>query len=191
VARRLPPPAGPAGAGPLPGAAAPRPQPVPDPGPRPAPAPFRLDRSFTHRLHTLGKLTDRLTAQAYLADAGIALGEGRCLSAVASFGPLSVNDLATLANLTKGQASRAAQVLVARGLVHKAAAPDDGRGVLLSMAPAGTALWARLQQVIARRNDEITGCLSARERALLDGLLDRLVAHARTVAGSAPDPDLA
>lgn len=154
------------------------------------PAPFQLDRSVTHRLHTLAKLTDRLTQQAYLADAGMPLGEGRCLSAVASFGPLSVNDLAGLANLNKGQASRAAQTLVARGLVHKAAAPTDGRGVVLSLTLAGAQVWAQLQPVIARRNDEIAACLSADERAQLDQLLDKLVAHARAVAaGTDPGTD--
>ena len=153
----------------------------------PTQPPFQLDRSITHRLHTLGKLTDRLTQQAYLADAGMPLGEGRCLSAVASFGPLSVNDLAGLANLNKGQASRAAQTLVERGLVHKAAAPTDGRGVVLSLTPAGAAVWMPLQAVIARRNEEIAACLSDDERVRLDQLLDKLVAHARRMAAGA-DP---
>ncbi len=151
--------------------------------------PFQLDRSVTHRLHTLSKLTDRVTQQAYLADAGIALGEGRCLSAVASFGPLSVNDLAGLANLNKGQASRAAQALVERGLVSKTAAPTDGRGVLLALTEAGAQQWARLEPVIARRNAEITACLSADERQLLDTLLDRLLAQARLQAGGDGEGD--
>ena len=140
---------------------------------------FSLDRSFTHRLHTLHKLTDRVTQLAYEQEAGIALGEGRCLSAVASFGPLSVNELAGYANLNKGQASRAAQALVDQGLVRKDASETDGRGVVLALTPRGERAWARLRDVIARRNDEILGCLDAAERRTLDALLDRLVAHAR------------
>lgn len=149
--------------------------------------PFRLDRSVTHRLHTLSKLTDRLTQQAYLDEAGVALGEGRCLAAVGAFGPLSVNDLAGHANLNKGQASRAAQALVEQGLVHKNAAPTDGRGVVLSLTPAGAEVWGRLQDVIARRNDEITVCLTAAELKALDQILDRLVSHARSWSGGS-DP---
>lgn len=152
-------------------------------------APFQLDRSVTHRLHTLSKLTDRVTQQAYLADAGMALGEGRCLSAVASFGPLSVNDLAGLANLNKGQASRAAQALVERGLVSKTAAPSDGRGVLLALTAAGAQQWAQLQPVIERRNAQITACLSADELQTFDALLDRLLAHARLQAGGDDEVD--
>lgn len=149
--------------------------------------PFQLDRSVTHRLHTLSKLTDRVTQQAYLDEVGIALGEGRCLAAVGAFGPLSVNELAGHANLNKGQASRAAQTLVEQGLVRKDAAPTDGRGVVLSLTPAGVEVWGRLQDVIARRNDEITVCLTAAELKTLDQILDRLVSHARTRSGGS-DP---
>ncbi|MBG6077224.1 MarR family winged helix-turn-helix transcriptional regulator [Polaromonas sp. CG_9.11] len=153
------------------------------------PDPVSLERMFTHRLHTLSKLTDRLTQGAYLSDAGIALSEGRCLSAIGSFTPLSVKDLAYRANLDKGQASRAAQSLVDQGLVLKQASATDGRGVVLTLAPAGEAVCERLMGVIGRRNDEIVSCLNAAERAQLDHLLDRLVAHARLAGEGAGDAD--
>lgn len=150
---------------------------------------FKLERSLTHRLHTLGKLTDRETQRAYLTEAGIALSQGRCLAAIAAFGPLSVNDLAGHANLDKGQASRAAQTLVEQGLVLKDVAPTDGRGVVLSLSEEGTALWGRLQDLIARRNAEITACLSAQERRTLDALLDRLLASAQARASADIDAE--
>ena len=150
--------------------------------------PFQLERSVTYRLHTLSKLTDRATQQAYLDEVGVALGEGRCLMAVGTFGPLSVNDLAGYANLNKGQASRAAQTLVEKGLVRKEAAPSDGRGVVLSLTPAGSKMWARSQGLIERRNEEITECLSAEELRTLDVLLDRLVSHARSRSEGSDEP---
>ena len=141
-----------------------------------------LADSFTHRLHTLGKLTDRVTQAAYLAEAGLPLGEGRCLAAVGAFAPLSVKDLAHRANVDKGQASRAAQTLVDKGLIVKSPSPSDARGVVLGFTPAGQQLWQRLMGVIERRNAEIVSCLSATEQAQFDRLLTRLVAHARTLA---------
>ena len=60
-------------------------------------APFQLERSFTHRLHTLTKVTDRVTQSAYLSGADIGFSEGRCLAAVGAFSPLSINDLAAAA----------------------------------------------------------------------------------------------
>jgi DNA-binding MarR family transcriptional regulator len=141
-----------------------------------------LADSFTHRLHTLGKLTDKATQAAYLAEAGLPLGEGRCLAAVGAFAPLSVKDLARMANVDKGQASRAAQSLVDKGLVRKTPSAADARGVVLGFTDAGAALWRRLMTVIARRNHEIVACLSAEEQAQFDVMLSRLVQHARALA---------
>lgn len=148
-----------------------------------------LDRTATHRLHMLQKLTDRVSQAAYLEEAGIALSEGRCLAAVGSFTPLSVNDLARQANLNKGQASRAAQALVERGLVRKTSSTTDGRGVVLTLTPEGERVWRKVMAVITRRNEEILACLNAEERRTLDRLLDRLVEHARQAAGNAPAAD--
>ena len=148
-----------------------------------------LERTITHRLHTLSKLTDRATQTAYVVDAGIPFSEGRCLAAIGAFSPLSVKDLAYRANLDKGQASRAAQSLVDQGLVLKQASATDGRGVVLTLAPPGEAVCERLMRVIGRRNDEIASGLNAAERAQLDYLLDRLVAHARVAGEGATDAE--
>jgi hypothetical protein len=57
--------------------------------------------------------------------------------------------------------------------------PGDGRGVVLSLTPAGRKLFKRTMQLIALRNNDIFGCLNAKEQATLSGLFDRLIAHAR------------
>jgi DNA-binding MarR family transcriptional regulator len=143
------------------------------------PSAYALDRTFTHRLHTLNKLTDRVSQGAYLQGTGLPLSEGRCLSAIGAFTPLSVNDLAHRANLNKGQASRAAQSLVAQGLVRKAPSPTDGRGVVLTLTPEGEQTYQRVVAVVLQRNRDILACLSAAEQRQLDALLERLVTHAR------------
>ena len=144
--------------------------------------PFELERSFTHRLHTLTKVTDRVTQSAYLTDADIGFSEGRCLAAVGAFSPLSINDLAARANLDKGQASRAAQALVDQGWVRKAPSPSDRRGVVLTLTATGKKRWDKLQAVIAQRNADILACLNPTERETLSTLLDRLLDHAQTHA---------
>ena len=141
--------------------------------------PFSLDRSFTHRLHTLSKITDRQTQQAYQEAAGLPLGEGRCLAAIGSFSPLSLNEVAHMANVNKGQASRAVQSLVDQGLVDKQVNAADARGVELTLTGKGQASWQHLMQVIALRNEDIVACLDDVQRAQLDALLDVLVQHAR------------
>jgi DNA-binding MarR family transcriptional regulator len=137
-----------------------------------------LDRTLTWRMHTLHKLTDQESQRLYPQETGLSLADGRCLSVVGSFGPLSVNRLAQLANLNKAQASRSAQYLAEQGLIAKADTPGDGRGVELTLTPAGRKVWRKAMDFIERRNEAIFGCLSSQERKLLGELFDRLIAHA-------------
>lgn len=142
-------------------------------------APRPLDRSITYRLHTLTKLSDRVSKIAYESDAGIPWSEGRCLAAIGAFGPLSVNDLAQRANLNKGPASRAAQSLVEQGLVRKVPSVTDGRAVVLTLTTKGIRAWQKLMLIIERRNAEIVSCFKASEVEHFSRLLDMLVEHAR------------
>lgn len=138
-----------------------------------------LDRFLTYRLHQVNKMTDRASTDAYARALGLAIGEARCLAAIGYFAPLSVNQLAARAHLDKAQASRAAQALVERGWVRKEASPLDARGVVLQLSAEGRRWWSRVMRLIARRNEEIFGCLTRREQEQLAGLLQRVVEHAQ------------
>ena len=148
---------------------------------------FDLGRALTYRMHLLHKLTDLESQRRYPLETGLSLSDGRSLSAIGAFGSLSVNDLAQRANLDKAQASRAAQSLVAQGLVVKTASPDDGRSVQLSLTAAGRKAWGRIKDLIERRNQEIFGCLDLQQQQLLGELFDRLIEHARRDSPTQPD----
>lgn len=146
---------------------------------------FVLERTITYRLHRLSKTTDKATQAAYANEAGIGLSEARCLTAIASFSPLSVNELALRANLNKGQASRAAQALVEQNMVRKTSSDTDGRGVVLTLTAKGERLWQRLVPLIEARNAQIVACFSASELRQFNALLDRLLAHAQDAGDEA------
>jgi DNA-binding MarR family transcriptional regulator len=141
-----------------------------------------LERFLTYRFHLLGKLTDPETTRAYLDECDMSLGEARCLAAIGRFGPLSLNDLAQAANLDKGHASRSAQRLATRGLISKSVSESDGRGVVLALLPEGRERYRHTIALIARRNEEIFGCLSPGEQDQLASLLDRVIAAQRRQA---------
>ncbi|MDP3138100.1 MAG: MarR family transcriptional regulator [Burkholderiaceae bacterium] len=143
----------------------------------PAAADLPLDRTLTYRLHLLHKLSDQESQHAYVKDAGLSMSDGRCLTTIGTFEPLSVNALARYANLNKGQASRAAQALVEQGLVRKQDNAEDGRGVTLTLSPAGRKTWVKTMAMVHRRNQEIFGCLTAAEQRQLGALFDRLIKH--------------
>jgi len=138
----------------------------------------RLERYFTYRLNTLSKLNDMASQELYLAGGGLSLPETRCLAAVGSFPELTVNQLAFESNLDKGQASRAAQSLVDRGLLTKQASPVDGRSVILSLTRQGKPLWEKVMALIDQRNAELLSCLTDAEQQQLQDLFDRMLAHA-------------
>jgi DNA-binding MarR family transcriptional regulator len=139
---------------------------------------FTLERSLTYRLHQLHKWSDAQSQRVYLSDTGLPMSEARCLTAVGSFAPLSVNQLASQANLNKAQASRAAQALVARGLVSKVGSSSDKRGVVLALTKAGQASWQAAMAVVAQRNRDIFACLSDGEKTTLSAMFDRLIEQA-------------
>ena len=138
---------------------------------------YQLSRALTYRLHRLHKLSDLESQRSYPEATGLSLSDGRCLGAIGAFGPLSISDLANRANLNKGQASRAAQALVDQGLVAKHTNGLDGRGVSLSLTPAGKKVWLKTVAMIERRNQEVFGCLSLKESETLGRLLDKLLRH--------------
>lgn len=154
-----------------------------DAGQRPA-----LERYFTYRLNTLAKLNDLASQALYLSEGGLALSESRALASIGSFDRLTVNQLAFEANLDKGQASRAAQALVDKGLVHKVASPHDGRSVFLELTPRGKPVWRRLMRLVERRNQEVTACLSEAEHAQLLSLFERLLVQAKQHHAGREDP---
>lgn len=137
-----------------------------------------LQRTLTYRLHQLHKLSDVESHRAYLAEAKLSMSTGRCLAAIGSFAPLSINDLAAMANLTKGQASRAAQSLVQQQLVVKANSKTDGRGVVLTLTPEGRSRWRQVMALIDRRNQEIFSDLSVAEQQQFSDIVDRLLVRA-------------
>ncbi len=138
-----------------------------------------LDRTLTYRLHQLHKLTDADSQSVYPEQTGLSMSDGRCLTTIGTFEPLSVKELAEKSNLNKAQASRGAQALVDQGLVRKEDRPDDGRGVVLTLTPAGRKVFKRAMDMVNQRNEQIFGCLSDKEQASLSAMFDRLISHAR------------
>ena len=134
-----------------------------------------LERFLTYRLHLISKLTDKASSDAYMNELGLPVGAARCLAAIGSFAPLSIKELATHANLNKAQASRATQALLAQGYVFKEDNEQDARGVVITLTPSGQAIWQQIMQILERRNKEVFGGLTEKERQQLGTILDKLI----------------
>lgn len=138
-----------------------------------------LDRFLTYRLHVLNKLTDRKTNELYEKSMQLTLSDCRCLAVIGHFYPVSINDLALYANLDKSQASRAAQRLVDEGLIGRQSQEGDSRIVNLVLTKKGQRAYIKVVDIATRRNEDVFAALTPVERALLSGLLDKLIENAQ------------
>lgn len=62
-----------------------------------------------------------------------------------------------------------------RGLVRREPSPHDGRAVLVALTPEGRALTDRAAAAVAARITELTATMTTEERALLPGLVAKLL----------------
>lgn len=81
------------------------------------------------------------------------------LAAFSPDGSLRLSDLVHQAPLSQSQVSRLAAELEKRGLVKRATADDDGRGVVVSITPAGI---ERFQQAQETHLEDLDRCLFSR-----------------------------
>jgi DNA-binding MarR family transcriptional regulator len=142
-----------------------------------------LDQFLTYRMHVLNKLADRGISELYHTKLDITLPEARVIASVGSFGPFSIMDLAKHANLDKSQASRAAEVLIKRGLIERETSAEDGRVVLISLTGDGRALYRKVMPIARKWNADLFECLDEKEREAFGQALDRVIASALSNAG--------
>lgn len=141
------------------------------------PARSSLDQHLTYRLNTLSKLNDMASQALYGAQTGLTLPEVRALAAVGAFDDVTVNGLALEVNLDKGQASRLAAAMAAKGWLERSPDPKDRRVLHLRLTDAGRELWQRVMPLIDQRNQDLLNGLTALERQQLLDLLDKLLAQ--------------
>jgi DNA-binding MarR family transcriptional regulator len=114
--------------------------------------------------------------------------EWRILALLGERPPCSLNELARRAGLDKSQISRGVASLVRRSLVRRVPSRRSQREVELSLSRKGLDSYRRLIATALARNEELLAGFSPAERAMLDQLLDRLVARARQLLSQDQDP---
>lgn len=88
---------------------------------------------------------------------------------------LTTREIARRALVTAGAVSQRVSRAEREGLVERAPAADGSRSVTVTLTPAGHALSERVVGQVLRREAQLTEGLSASDRPLLAGLLDRLL----------------
>jgi DNA-binding MarR family transcriptional regulator len=95
----------------------------------------------------------------------VPVSEAHALGELARDGALRQNDLAHRLRLEKSTTSRLVTQLIKRGWAERASAPGDGRGVLVTLTPAGVNAAARLAEARAARFSAVLDRVPEGERA--------------------------
>lgn len=123
------------------------------------------------RLATIGERSGQLRIS---REFGLNLGEWRTLGLIHALEPVTLAGLAAELYLDKAQISRSVSDLIRKGLVSHSASLQDRRQTLFVLAAAGRRLHGRVLTFTTERNAIITQFLSAREKAELSRLLDKV-----------------
>ena len=111
---------------------------------------------------------------------GLSQVEWRIVALVGEHGPVSLNALAELMGLDKGQTSRGVSALVARRLVLREYR-REGRGIRITLSARGALIYDDLMTSALERNRALLRGMSAAEKGEFFEILDRLTRLARTV----------
>jgi DNA-binding MarR family transcriptional regulator len=143
--------------------------------------PRTIDDLFLYRISRLlvtgGAQVIRLCEGTF----GITRREWRILALLAQGDGLLSSELAGRAQLDRARTSRAVTALAAKQLVSRNPRPGDRRSVMLSLTPAGRALFDALFPQVAAINRSLLGALDDAELERLDTALGTLQARADTL----------
>jgi DNA-binding MarR family transcriptional regulator len=128
----------------------------------------------------LANILRRSSTLVYGRRLGLSQVEWRVVALVGEHAPVSLNSLAELMALDKGQTSRAVSALVARRLVLREYR-RKGRGIRITLTTRGVEIYGKLMASALERNRVLLHGMNDEERTQFFQVLDRLTRLARTI----------
>lgn len=138
-----------------------------------------LEEFLPYRLSILSNRISRAIAARYAETFNLTIPEWRIIAVLGRAEALSAKDIAEATEMDKVAVSRAVARLVAAKRVVARADRSDARRQNLSLTREGESVYARIAPIALASERKLLAALDARERAQLDGLLDRLLRAAR------------
>ena len=126
-----------------------------------------LEQFFPYRLARAAETVSQALALIYNERFELTRDEWRVLAALAELREAKTTRVLESTSLDKMRVSRAVARLERDGLITRAADPDDGRGHLLRLRPAGRTLYAKIVPMAQAREAYLLDSLSDDERKQL------------------------
>ena len=144
-----------------------------------------LDEYLPYRLSIASNAVSRLIARAYEDRFGLTIPQWRLMTVLAER-PLTQQAIVARTAMDKVTVSRAAQGLVVRHLVNRAAHEADGRSHILALTEQGRELHAEIAPLALAYEAALLSGLTPAEVETLKRLLMRLESAAGRLSGEEP-----
>ncbi len=143
-----------------------------------------LQQFLPYRVAVLADALSQCVGQVYRERFGLTRDEWRVLAALAEAGTAKTSRVIESTTLEKMQVSRAVSRMQEGGLLERLPDPEDGRGWLLRLKPAGRVMYQKIVPIVQAREQFLLQALEPAERQLLDAVINKLLDRARLLADS-------
>lgn len=143
---------------------------------------IELDTFLPYRLSVLTNVVSSAIATVYQQRFRLGIPEWRVIAALARHPGLSAAEVATYTRMDAVAVSRAVARLVRSGRLLRSTARNDRRRSVLRLSPSGMAVYRKIAPFALNYERELLDCLTEREVAALDSIMEKLTARAKALA---------
>ena len=140
---------------------------------------LELEKFLPYRLSVLAQLVSESLHDLYATPFGLSVTQWRVMAALGRFAPLTASEVGQRIVMDKVAVSRAVAGLMKRELIERATDLSERRRASLRLSARGRAMHAQIVPLALGYETELCQALSPEERDTLNGLCDRLFAHAK------------
>jgi DNA-binding MarR family transcriptional regulator len=152
----------------------------------PQAAPLKLEEFLPYRLNVVASLVSQALSRIYVDRYGIGVPEWRILVTLGQFEIMTAKAIGAHSHMHKTKVSRAVSALERRKLLVRRENHADRREALLSLTPAGRAIYRDLAPGALEFAKRLFETIDPADRAAFERAIDRLTERSGTLVTGAP-----
>ena len=153
-------------------------------GGSPRNAPLRLEDFLPYQLNLVASLTSQALSRIYAERYKFGIPEWRILVTLGQFGTMTGKAIGGHSHMHKTKVSRAVALLERRKLVARKPNRDDLRESILSLTPAGQAIYDDLAPAAVNFAKQLMSSVDESDRVVLDRVLRKLAERSAELANA-------
>ncbi len=150
-------------------------------------APLKLEEFLPYRLNVVASLVSQALSRIYVDRYGIGVPEWRILVTLGQFEVMTAKAIGAHSHMHKTKVSRAVSALERRKLIVRRENRADRRETLLSLTPAGRAIYRDLAPSALEFARRLFEAIDPADRAAFERAVDRLTEQSRMLSAKAAD----